>query len=111
MLVPTDVVSNDDSNEVKYELIPFPVGLQGDGTVPIDSANPGADALSHPFEHERVVAAAHSALPNAAATTSCLSERINLGLDARLAGGGMKHRLSQGAQAQESLQLQPTTQA
>jgi hypothetical protein len=80
MLIPTDVVSNDDSNEVKYELVPFPIGLQGDGTVPADSANPAAAALSHPFEHGQVIAESHFGLPSAATTVSCLRERINLGL-------------------------------
>lgn len=84
MLIPTDVVSNDDSNEVKYEIIPFPFGLQGDGTVPVDSANPPPDVLSAPFEDQIAFPETHSRLPNA--TTNYLSKRINHGLEDWLKG-------------------------
>ncbi len=86
MLVPTDIVSNDDSNEVKYELIPFPFGLQGDGTVPADSANPSPDALSHAFEDALCVTEGHSKLPTADKTLDYLARRIGLGLEDWLRG-------------------------
>ena len=85
-LIPTDIVSYDDSNEVKYELIPFPFGLKGDGTVPEHSAHPAAEMLTHAFEHTETIAASHSGLASETAVTACLSRHINSGLDSWLEG-------------------------
>lgn len=64
-LLPTNIISNDDSNIVRWEMIPNFIALSlfmlspggphtgsfegsafGDGTVPLRSANPGAEAIS-----------------------------------------------------------------
>jgi hypothetical protein len=49
----TETLSNDDSNEVHYKLVPIPFGAQGDGNVVAMSANPQASRLSHPFDTTR----------------------------------------------------------
>jgi hypothetical protein len=49
----TETLSNDDSNEVHFQLMPIPFGATGDGNVPASSANPPTSRLTHAFEMSR----------------------------------------------------------
>jgi hypothetical protein len=86
MIVPTDIFSNDDSNVVKYEILPFPVFAPGDGSVPADSANPRPGSLSSAFEDSYLVTELHGDMPGALATTNYVGGRIQLGLDLWIKG-------------------------
>lgn len=98
VLVPTNVFSNDDSNVVKWMMIPFALALpammaiakgssfgselamqaEGDGTVPTASTNPPSEKLSNPFlsQHEVTAKVAHKDLACDADVYSWLSEDI-----------------------------------
>lgn len=54
-LLPKEILSNDDSNEVHSFMLPFPIGMVGDGTVPGSSSNPSAEQLSNDFTHREAV--------------------------------------------------------
>jgi len=49
VLLHSETLSNDDSNEVHHQMLPIPFGGQGDGQVPAASANPSASRLTHAF--------------------------------------------------------------
>ncbi|MEZ4446933.1 MAG: hypothetical protein R3B72_48080 [Polyangiaceae bacterium] len=91
-LLPTDIRSNYDSNEVVSRVIPnfiaMAVGLAagasfepawfGDGTVPTVSANPDAALLSHDFLNEggEQVNAAHASIPKNSEALQFIERRI-----------------------------------
>jgi len=50
VLLHSETLSNDDSNEVHFQMMPIPFGGNGDGQVPASSANPSESRLTHPFE-------------------------------------------------------------
>jgi pimeloyl-ACP methyl ester carboxylesterase len=93
-LLPTDVRSNYDSNEVVSKVIPNFVAMAislvasnassieaswfGDGTVPATSANPDASLLSHDFLNEggEQVSAAHASIPKNSEALQFIERRM-----------------------------------
>jgi pimeloyl-ACP methyl ester carboxylesterase len=97
LLIPTDILSNNDSNEVQWMLFPttllsviaslIPSGDHatgfsgqewGDGTVPALSANPPAEALQRPFEEmKKVENVEHSDLLKSDEVITWFKEKID----------------------------------
>ncbi len=77
-ILPLEILSNDDSNEVHYEMLPLPVGMFGDGTVPNSSANPPASQLSHDFVvRESFPGVAHAALTSDSNVIDFVKRRLD----------------------------------
>ena len=75
VLIPSNVVSLDDHNVVTGEFS-LRTG-HGDGTVMVESGNPSAALLSHPFiESLRVSKAAHTEVPNHHDTLKTIAARV-----------------------------------
>jgi hypothetical protein len=95
-LVPTAILSNDDSNVVRWAMIPnfialsmfiltpggpsmgaFEASAMGDGTVPLRSANPGADSLSRPLlENHEVAGVFHADMMSHAEVVDYLKRKV-----------------------------------
>jgi pimeloyl-ACP methyl ester carboxylesterase len=86
MLLPTLVVSNDDSNVVLWRLVPNPADLLGDGLVPVDSAAPPDEWLTAPLRsrHARP-RVEHRALTRDTATIELIKRAVE-GVFAELVG-------------------------
>lgn len=75
----SETLSNDDSNEVTFQLMPIPFGATGDGQVPSSSANPPASRLTHAFEAEEVFAnAPYSRMASDRDVIKFVKDRIGL---------------------------------
>jgi pimeloyl-ACP methyl ester carboxylesterase len=77
-LLPEEILSNDDSNEVHSQMLPLPIGILGDGTVPATSANPPASRLSAPFVAVRPFPGlAHASLAKSSDVIDYVGRRID----------------------------------
>jgi hypothetical protein len=93
-LFPLQVISNDDSNLVRWQLVPnllaaamfaalrggsgsVAQSVQGDGTVDEISANPPTAQLSTAFKHSSSVSALHLAMPGDTHVTTFIETELN----------------------------------
>jgi hypothetical protein len=93
-LFPLQVISNDDSNLVRWQLVPNLLAtamfalmrggsssaaqaVQGDGTVDEKSANPSKEQLSHNFKQTSSVAGTHLTMPSSEGATSVIQGALN----------------------------------